>query len=336
MDIIFIAGDIFETLLYFKHPAVVCVIEFFRRLMKFCAVHGIILRILEGTPSHDYKQAVNFQPLADAFGPELDYRYVQSLSIERISRLNLSVLYVPDEWGGSAEECHRQLEIMLQEEGMEQVDIAIMHGMFEHQLPEVGNDPLVHSSAYYLGIVKYFINIGHVHTASVMLRILAQGSFDRTAHGQEEKKGAFLVHLRLNGQHSFEFVENKHAMVFKTFDIPDQDLDKAVAKLRSNLESVPDNSHVRVRAPRGSPIFSVFDTFKRDYIRITFKKEIEDEKDHKKDQLQELISLESEFTPVYLPKEAIVGMILKEVTSVHVLSPQELEELTGELDSLHV
>ena len=336
LDIIFIAGDIFDTLLYFKHPSVVCVLEFFRRLMRFCKAHGIALRILEGTPSHDYKQSINLQPLADTFGAELDYKYVQSLSIEHMVNLNLKVLYVPDEWGGSAEECHRQLEILLQEEGLDQVDIGIMHGMFEYQIPDAGKDPLIHNSEYYLSIVKYFINIGHVHTASVMLRILAQGSFDRLAHGQEEKKGAIQVNLKLNGEHSFEFIENKEAMTFKTFEIPDTDLEVATAKLYSKVESLPDHSHVRVRAPKGSPIFTVMDFFKKEYPYITFKKDAVDEKDAKKDQLQELINLDTEYTPVYLPKDAIVGMILKEVCSSDPISARDLEELTAELENLHV
>lgn len=250
--------------------------------------------------------------------------------------LNLKVLYVPDEWGGSAEECHRQLEILLQEEGLDQVDIGIMHGMFEYQIPDAGKDPLIHNSEYYLSIVKYFINIGHVHTASVMLRILAQGSFDRLAHGQEEKKGAIQVNLRLNGDHSFEFIENKGAMLFKTFEIPDMDLEIATAKLQSKVDSLPDHSHVRVRAPKGAPIFTVMDFFKKEYPGITFKKDAVDEKETKKDQLQELINLDTEYTPVYLPKDAIVGMILKEVCSADPISARDLEELTAELESLHV
>ena len=73
--------------------------------------------------------------------------------------------------------------------GLTKVDYAVMHGQFDYQLPKHITGMPRHDSQKYLDIVKHYIFIGHIHTHSVYDRIIAQGSFDRLTHGQEEPKG---------------------------------------------------------------------------------------------------------------------------------------------------
>ena len=58
--------------------------------------YNIILRILEGTPSHDWKQSKLFIHLNDLTKAGTDVKYIDSLSIEYIDKFGINVLY-PDE-----------------------------------------------------------------------------------------------------------------------------------------------------------------------------------------------------------------------------------------------
>lgn len=335
LDIIFIAGDLFDDMCYYKHPDVLLVNNLMRVLMRFCAAHGIILRILEGTKSHDYKQAANFQPMADAFGDALNYKYIQSLMVERMAGIDLTILYMPDDWSHSAAETQRQVVELMEAEGLDKVDIGIFHGMFEHQIPLLANDPATHNAEYYLSIVRFFINIGHVHIASVFDRILAQGSFGRIAHGEEGAKGAFLVHLSMIGAHRFEFVENKKAVIYRTLEIRHEDLDKAAVDIRKELDKLPDHSHFRIAAPKGSSVLALLAYFKKEYPFINFKTKELKSKENNRDQLAEAVNIATKYVPITLNKETLIPLIIEELEKDEPLSERELMLLTTELKALH-
>lgn len=333
MDIIFLAGDIFDYFKDTKNPDLVIVLVWMQRLMGFCARHGIKLRVLEGTPGHDYKQGRNFEPLAKTFGDKLDYKYVEVLSIERMEDLGIDVLYVPDEWGGSAAECKLQVQELLDRYGLEKVDIACMHGMFDFQIPDLGEHPLKHDSEWYMGIVRYFINIGHDHVFKTFNRILVQGSFDRIAHGEEGKKGGIVCHLDPGGENSFEFIENTRARIFKTITVKTKDLEKGIEQVRKVLEGLPSNAHVRISSGPSNPINSVIDNFKLAYPGMKFKKH----KDKKQiedtpDKLRETMELGSTYTSVAITSDNIVSLVMSAVETA--MEPQQAELLRGELEAL--
>lgn len=336
LDIIFIAGDLFDDLCYYKHPDVLLVTNLIRRLMRFCAAWGIALRILEGTKSHDYKQAANFQPLADVFGDKLNYKYVQSLMIEKMAGHDLSILYMPDDWSHSAAETQRQVRELMAEHDAPTVNIGIFHGMFEHQIPMLADDPATHNAAYYLSIVDFFINVGHIHISSVFERILAQGSFGRISHGEEGPKGGFLVRLSSIGKHSFEFIENKNAIIFKTREIEHDDIDKATYCIREDLDKLPDGSNYRIAAPKGSQVLQLLTYFKKEYPFINFKTKELKSKDKAKDQLADAIDIGASYVPITLNKETIIPLILEEFDkSDEPLSENQRTQLIAELQALH-
>lgn len=132
IDIVFLAGDIFDSALDYFDPDIAKITHWFNSLMYACENHKIKLRILEGTRSHDWKQSKNLIPIAKLH-KELDFKYIEVLSIEKIQDLNLSVLYVPDEWSTDSNDTFEQIEQLLLEQNMQQVDIAIMHGLFDYQ-----------------------------------------------------------------------------------------------------------------------------------------------------------------------------------------------------------
>ena len=332
LDIIFLAGDIFDTYRDSKSKDVVLVLGWMRELMGFCARHSIKLRVLKGTPGHDYDQSELFTPLSMAYEETLDYKYVSVLSIEKMEDLGISVLYVPDEWAGSAAKCKEQVIDMLDMHGIEKVDIACMHGMFDFQIPDLGEHPLKHDTQWYLSIVKYFINIGHDHGFKTFDRVLVQGSFDRIAHGEEGKKGGIVCHLR-DTESWFEFVENKRARIFKTITVKTKDLDEAIEQVRKIVDKLPDNAHVRISTSSDNPILTVIDEFKRAHPKMTFKKHKDKKQsDLKANELTETVGLSTAYDTIAITPGNIVELVLQNIQPA--LEPHAKSLLIPELELL--
>lgn len=331
LDIIFIAGDIFDDAREVKHPDAFESMLWMRLLMGFCARNGIKLRILEGTPGHDWGQAKIFKPLADAIDG-LDFKYAETLSFERMDDLGLTILYVPDEYAGSAAACKEEIIEMMQKNDIDKFDIACMHGMFDFQLPDLGDHPLKHDSVWFMSIVRAFINIGHDHHPKFHERIIVQGSFDRMAHGEEHKKGGVICHLRMDGKHWYEFIENKLARIYKTITIKTLDLEAAVAQITKVLEKLPSNAHVRISTGKHNPILGVFDEIKRAHPGMKFKKhDDKHQAETKNDSLTDTVGLTSSYVSISLNKTNIISMTLNGIAD---LSPEDAELLTEELEAI--
>ena len=93
-----LAGDVFDTLLELNSDDVREIKYWVSSLLKFCAAHDITLRVLEGTPSHDWTQSSTFITTANILNLDnLDLKYIDKVEIEYIEKYNIHVLYIPDE-----------------------------------------------------------------------------------------------------------------------------------------------------------------------------------------------------------------------------------------------
>lgn len=131
LDIIFIAGDVFDGLLALPDEDVVVIDLLIAYMLNLCVKHNIILRILDGTKSHDWYQSERFISIAKLTQSSADVKYIKDLSIEYIEELGINVLYVPDEWDSSTDKTLEQVHSLLKAKGLTQVDYAVMHGMFD-------------------------------------------------------------------------------------------------------------------------------------------------------------------------------------------------------------
>lgn len=249
LDAIFLAGDVFDRLMNLPQDEVDAIQEWIADFLRICAKWNILVRVLEGTPSHDWHQSKQFVNVNNSLGKPAKLKYVETLSIEVIEELGgLSVLYVPDEWNADASVTWNQVQELLTLHGMQNVDLACMHGSFDYQLPiqSVKN----HNSENYLSIVKHYITIGHVHIRSERGHILAQGSFDRLSHGEESAKGHYRACISPDGNYHW-FVENAGAKIYKTLDCREQTLSEVI-EILEGLEELPDGSNFRLLIKRGS------------------------------------------------------------------------------------
>ena len=331
LDILFIAGDLFDQALSFTADDVVLILQWARRTFKFCAANNIKVRILEGTPSHDRRQTRNLVPLAKSIR-HLNFEYISTMCVEYFEDYGFTCLYVPDEFGGSAAKSQELIKEELDVLGLSKVSLAIAHGMFKYQVPEVTSVRYKYDESFFLDIVDGFINIGHIHTRQKYDRIVPQGSFGRLSHGEEEAKGGSLVHWDANGDRREFFVENTEATKFVTIKITFNDVEKASAQLQSKIKDLPPFSHVRVRAAVGHAIFNVLDRFKKEHITLTFTK-ITNEEAEKPKLIDETL-LHADYTPIHIDKENIVPMLLERVKARQDISGQQLLKLENKLKEL--
>ena len=252
---IYIGGDFYDRLVNLSQIESYEVDVFIFKFLRFCKKYNAQLRILEGTPSHDWKQSRRFELINEEAKLEVDLKYFDTLSIEYNDVTDLYVLYVPDEWEENPEETLSQVKDLLIANNIDKVDIAVMHGNFEYQLPEIAKAPK-HNSEEYLKIVKYVISIGHIHVYSTFERIFAQGSFSRISHGEEDPKGMVHVDIFPDGTFKAAFIENKSATIFKTLNVTNMDMDTSFAFIATNVKDLPIHCNVRITAEHNHPIFS--------------------------------------------------------------------------------
>ena len=309
LDLLVLAGDVFDN--YLSSIDVIPIVVWFSRLIRLCKKHDVALRVLEGTPSHDWKQSTWFDYINEQVTDiNADVRYVKDLSIWYEEKFDMNFLFVPDEWSATSEQTLEQVRQLLKDKGLEKVDYAFMHGGFEFQYPSFLKVQK-HDSQAYLKIVKHLIFIGHIHTYSNFERIYAQGSFDRLSHGEEEPKGYLRVHRHKDGFHDVQFIENKGAKKFITVDCRDLDLEASLLKIEELTGKLPHGSYTRIRAFENHPIFTSMDEVLKKFPHCKWSKDPVEvkEKETEETEIQNTAFKSFEITPTNV-KELLVNRIL--------------------------
>lgn len=319
LDLITLAGDVFDGLLKLPDDEIREIERWIVYLLRLCKKHNIVLRVLEGTPSHDWKQSIRFVILNEATQIDCDLKYVDQLAIEYIPSLDINVLYVPDEWNDSTEKTYSQVCELMTLKGITKVDYAFMHGQFEYQLPDIVKAPK-HSAEKYLSIVDKLIFIGHVHVFSRYDRIIAQGSFDRLSHGEEGAKGHVRACVRSNTDYEIRFVENKGARIYVTIECVGLSLEETLKTVENRLKDIPDGSCVRVSCLPDNPILTNMDQLVMKWPFITFSKIIrETDLETKAAEVDEFTELE--FIPITITRDNIVTLVMDRLLNLE--SPTE-------------
>jgi len=324
LDIIFIAGDLFDRLITLPSDTATESLLFMAWLLNFCARNQTKLRVLEGTPSHDWLQCKQFETTISVSQLPIDFKYITTVHVEHMEDLDIHVLYVPDEWDPSTDKTYEDVLSELKARHVSKVDIAIMHGQFGYQLPAHIQKIPRHNEENYLNIVKYFISIGHIHTSSVFSRILAQGSVDRLSHNEEEAKGMMECHIYRDGQMEYFFIENKNAKVFKTIDISELDSNKAMKKIDKLVSTLPFGSYVRLKALSDHPTLNHFDEVKKKYPSVIWSKKVLDQKETNINDDDLIRTFEQDYAPILLTRNNLHDLLMTRIKS----DPNHIDALT--------
>lgn len=309
LDIIFISGDVFDRRLDVPNPDVNEIKLWINRLLRICKKYDILLRVLEGTPSHDWGQSKLFTQINDLVEIEADVKYIDKLDIEYIDKFGITVLYVPDEWNVECDDTWKDVNKLLKEKNLSKVDFSIMHGAMNYQLPPQIKAP-THIPERYLSITNYYVFIGHVHIHSVYERIIAGGSFDRLGHGDEVTKGHVRVTVRPNNKNDIVFISNKTAKVYKSIHCKLEELDKTFDYLDKEISKLPEWCFVRIVADKTHPILTNMDVLKIRYPTMRFDTKHEKDSDIVG---EATINLKGDYIPIAINQRNIRSLLLDRI-----------------------
>lgn len=327
---IFIAGDLWDDTIQLASDAVSDFLKFWANLAQWCEFKKIELIVLEGTPKHDRLQGKTVETYTKLIAPNLDFTYVRDLSILYIASLQAHVLFVPDECRETAAKVYEDVQGLMTEQQLAQVDFAIMHGMFFFQLGHIPVDTKVHREEDYLRIVKYYISIGHIHTAKHYDRIYAQGSFDRLSHGEEEPKGCYYFKESKPNHWTPIFMVNHGAKVYKTVKLHGKLDEEQFEKIKQKIQSLPAGSHVRLQYTDSTTIKENKTLFSESFKQYIFS--IEEANSSKKK--QKPIKIDQSYERIVLNKTTLVPVLLRTIETTYRDPSLDLPLLQRELDEL--
>lgn len=314
LDMIFFGGDFFDTLGSLAEEPLWPVFSFAAELLRHCQKHDIILRILKGTPSHDWDQNRIFSTMARVTNTENIVRVVNDIKLEWIEKFDLQVLYIPDEASPTTAITFNTVMHEMARLDIDQVDICLMHGTFDYQLPLAPENQ--HNSEAFNKIVKYFTSVGHIHQNSRKGNIIAQGSFDRICHGDEGAKGLHITTLlNRDGKWSTEFIENTEALIFKTIDLSGIDVARALHKCNNLLSGIPDGSYIRYLAESTSVVYQSLSVLQSTFPQYHWTKKPSDIATRK----NSVMEFTSTFTSVQLTRENLGQLLRERVLAKHAL-----------------
>lgn len=286
VDYIFIAGDMFDRLLDFSLPFVYDIISFAYELIRFCKKNDIKIRILEGTPSHDWQQSKMFDEINRSLKEPCDLIYISKLDV--LEETDISVLYVPDEWASETKILESDVLDALKRKNRSKVDLAIMHGCFNYQDPSnyIKNK---FREEFFMPIVEHYIFVGHFHTHTFyMNKIIAQGSFDRLAHGEEEPKGFIYSEIDLMNPEldTWQFIINKGSQIYKTIKVTQNE---TIESLTKKIVKYQKGSYIRLLINPQHPLNQIFDQLKLKFLDYFLTRKINDTLRHEDNRVTHIV-----------------------------------------------
>lgn len=271
VDLNVLTGDFFHDLAPANDPNMMLCQRWIKKHLQICHEKKVHVRILEGTSSHDWGQPEQFDILKPKNSPYI--KYINTLSIEHIPELDTTIMYVPDNFGHkSTDIIYEQALKLLANHGLTQVDLILLHGGFDYQLPPMANkNGNLYDSIKWSALAKHAIFSGHIHKPSHKLNIYCAGSFDRTAFGEMHPKGAYKFWWSKD-TFKAEFWENKNALIYDKILINKEMAAKQVTKeLNAYLSKAPPkNTHIRLSGGLSSVTGSLINEYKEQYPQYHF------------------------------------------------------------------
>lgn len=248
LDFIIIGGDYFDKQLYANDPF----IKLAQKLMLYIVLHAKVIRIINGTSSHDCSQYGLFDTLKEDI-PLISKNFVYDLKvINTVSEEELlpgmHVLYIPEEYVFDKEEYYKEF---LSED--KSYDYIFGHGMIAEAFTYLKKkrkkeDGIKRRSAPVFRSIELSdhcrgdVIFGHYHIHSEYMdgKVSYSGSLFRWKHGEEEDKGFYFITTNPEEEYykkTFVYNDkaNKYITLYYGYDdhifTPGLDLEKEAKKI---------------------------------------------------------------------------------------------------------
>jgi len=315
-DAIIVSGDLFDMLLTLPSMEVDLIDKWIYELLRLSVKTNTPIRVLEGTPSHDWKQSRRLMSINETYAIDADVQFIDTLSIVEDKTLGLTIGYVPDEWSESCDETTSQWKDLMATRGYDKVDLIVMHGMFEFQVPTAAAKAISHFKEYeWAPMARYGIVIGHDHRHKSKLNIVVPSSFERLAHNEEEHKGYLIMDI-YHDTVAVTHVINEDAMKYKTvgdINMSDTEIISRVEKLLTEFGKMDEPlGRIKVKYNKKYDISHKLKEWRDAFTAVIVEAASETE-------TIDRVTMDSEFTlkgeVINISPDNISGMILREINA---------------------
>lgn len=320
VDMVVLNGDILDRRLSLESDEITIILDWFGKIMRDCAKHGVRLYVLEGTRSHDYRQPTLFKFINELTRINCDLHYIDEVSV--VELLNgFTGVFIPDEVNYDASITATEVTHKVANSGWSQVDLAFMHGMFRYQAPI--ETPISHHEDFYADLVKHLVVVNHIHKPSSRGNIRAPGSPVRLKHGEEEIKGFHVLSITATTTDDW-FIEVTDNVVWKTLDVTNQSY-KEVSALLDSFDYLENGANLKLRMSRDCPLKPSMREIKRDFPHFSIIEDFTDGKTSQLgigDELIEHVGIRLTLTPDVIKakiKEKVLNKIGDDVDTLSLL-----------------
>lgn len=218
-------GDYFDKKLSIGDPESFYAFYFFKEIVDIVKSKNIILRMIQGTRSHDLNQLQAFKAYSD--DTSINFRIIESVEEENL--LGLQILYIPEEYPENSEEYYKDFK-------EKKFNIGFVHGTFDFVAQpgviEIANRsthsaPVLFWKEWKSAFEKGFVSAGHIHGRNTYgNKIFYPGSFSRWGYGERSDKGFTYFEYDLDNEtYSVKYVDNTLAPKFDVIAVSDMELD---------------------------------------------------------------------------------------------------------------
>lgn len=250
LDLIVIAGDLFDRVLRFNEYSGLLAIDFMTNLEEFCFDNNIYLRILKGTKSHDYSQLDVFTNLEEQFS---NFKIIRKVATESliIKDKEFKILYLPEEYPSDPTSYYEEYFDVKKNT----YDLTFGHGMidfvaftgYEDDSENEAKGTPTHEAKTLMKITAGPVIFGHIHDFKEYKdQVYYPGSFTRYSFDTQEDKGFLYVEVDMTNSAKYEvsFYENDSAPTYGVIFIDEldykdsNDLIRLVNKMRKDFDFV--------------------------------------------------------------------------------------------------
>lgn len=187
VQILNINGDYFDRKLSMTEPAANYAILFFDDLVRICKKKGIIMRVLQGTRSHDLNQISIFYH----YSSDLNIKFFEEIAEEEL--FGAKFLYIPEEYPENSEEYYKEYK-------EKKYNLILGHGTwnemaFADQIENGARNDLNTAPVFFFkewsnSVENGVIIFGHIHSRHILSKkIYYPGSYTAWDFSDRSERG---------------------------------------------------------------------------------------------------------------------------------------------------
>ena len=246
LDLVTIAGDYFDRIIRFNEPAGVLALDTLDRIIETAKIGHFLVRIIQGTKSHDNNQLDVFNSYEETY-PDI-LKIITKVTKETINLkgYELKVLYLPEEYPTDPDSYY-------QDYFSDHYDLIYGHGMtdivgfsfsdWKDEGENISFGTPVHNTDKLLELSSGPVMFGHIHNKkSYKDKFYYTGSYSRYAFDSQEPKGWLVSEINPDdtSDYTVEFKENKLAPTYGIIEVDTLPLEEGtdlldVLKTMSNM-----------------------------------------------------------------------------------------------------